>query len=68
MLTPSLPQSGFVTAAELSEALGIEETTFRDNVRRDGLPYRTFGRTMLLELPAFYLAWRSNETESERGG
>jgi len=49
-----LPQSGWHLDTEWANALQIEVKTFRDNIRKSGIPYGMFGNTMIVEAESFY--------------
>lgn len=49
-----LPQSGWLLDSEWSEVLGIEIKNFRQNCRKYGIPFKTFGYSMFVRAEDFY--------------
>ncbi len=49
-----LPQSGWLLDSEWADILEIEARNFRQNCRKYGIPFKTFGNMMLVKAEDFY--------------
>ncbi len=49
-----LPQSGWFTDCEWAEAMQVEVKTFRENCRKEGVPFSMFGNLMIVQAEEFY--------------